>query len=349
MKARKLPSGSWNVQVFLGRDEETGKQKFKSITATTRQEALRQAALFEDRQTDGTVQDAVEEYLRIKKAVLSPSTYRGYVSIYQHDIVGSLIARKRLSDLTDRTVQEWVSWLAAKHAPKGTKNAYGLFTAAVKMALPRKIFQVTLPQRVRPRLHTPTTEEVGTLVRAARDWDSELYMCVLLGAVGMMRLGEICALTQDDIDRHHNLVRVDRSLARTVDGDYVVKATKTDASARYVRMPSYVMDAIPDDIPGRIVRRTPQAVYSAMVRILDREGIPRFRFHDLRHYGASIAASSSVGAAAETIKARGGWNSDYVMKRVYITGLEDEVEHDTDAIMQYFEQDPFKLSCKQKL
>ena len=47
MKAQKLPSGKWRVQILLGHDEE-GKRIMKSISANTEWEALKLASEFTD-------------------------------------------------------------------------------------------------------------------------------------------------------------------------------------------------------------------------------------------------------------------------------------------------------------
>ena len=58
-KAKKLPSGKWRVQVFLGKDAE-GKQIRRSITAPTKKEAEQQAALLAAlREKDEEAHDAL--------------------------------------------------------------------------------------------------------------------------------------------------------------------------------------------------------------------------------------------------------------------------------------------------
>ena len=50
---------------------------------------------------------------------------------------------------------------------------------------------------------------------------------------------------------------------------------------------------------------------------------PNARFiHDLRHYAAS--ALHAAGVPSQYIQKRGGWSSDYVMKRVYIDTISEE-------------------------
>ena len=88
-KAKKLPSGSWRVQVYAG--EENGKRKYKSFTAPSRKEAEYLAAEWardrKDRERGNiTVREAIDRYIKSKEPVLSPSTIRGYRIIYRNNL-----------------------------------------------------------------------------------------------------------------------------------------------------------------------------------------------------------------------------------------------------------------------
>lgn len=50
-------------------------------------------------------------------------------------------------------------------------------------------------------------------------------------------------------------------------------------------------------------------------RVLKKIDVPHFRFHDLRHYAASIM--HAIGVPDQYILQRGGWASDNIMKTVY--------------------------------
>lgn len=335
MKAKKLKSGNWNVRVFMGRDEQ-GKQIFRSITAPTKDEVLKKAALLNKSIDDNTVSLIVNRYIEVKKPVLSPSTYRSYMGIYKTHIEKNKIGTYRISQLTSDKVQKWVSEIAKSRTPKTVRNCYGLLTATLEMFAPGTTLNVTLPQSRPTKLYTPTTDDINKLLEYTKTAWPETYKAILLASVGMMRRGEIAALTADDLNFEKNTITITKSEVKTRDNKHLIKQPKTLASVRVIAMPQYVMDALPRE--GKTVNLNCSQITGQFIWALKQVNLPHFRFHDLRHYAASIAASSSVGAATETIKARGGWATDNVMKRVYINRLEDEVMKDQEQIIAYYEK-----------
>ena len=333
MKATKLKSGNWNVRVYIGKTAD-GKDITKSITAPTKKEALQKAALYQVKVTDIDMRTMVLRYIEYRKPVISPTTYRGYVGIYNSCIKDEPIANLPVSRLNDPMVQRWVSRISNGRRPKTVRNAYGLFRAALKFHSPHIDFAVKLPQGLKPKLHTPTTAEISALLEYLKGHNYELYKACLLSAVGMMRQGEIAALTAEDVDRKRCAITINKSLARTIDNQFVVKQPKTEASYRTIIVPQFVIDALPTE--GNIITMNPRYITLAFTRVVKKLFDVPFRFHDLRHYAASIAASSSVGASTESIKARGGWATDSVMKRVYINQLPDEVDKDSESIISFY-------------
>lgn len=335
MKPRKLPSGNWNVQVYIGKDPN-GKRKYRSVTADTRKECLRLASLVDATANSMKVSDMIHSYIETKKNVISPNTYRGYLGIVKGGFDGRTFSSLPVYLLKNETVQKWISECAASSSPKTVRNYYGLFSAALTMYYPQMHISVKLPQMRTNSLHTPTTAEVQVVLDAAKKKNFELYKAILLASVGMMRQGEIAALTAADCDFDGNTISVTKSMALQADNTYTIKPPKTAASVRVVMMPQFVMDLLPKQ--GKTVDLTTAQITSGFRRLIKKMGCEHFRFHDLRHYAASIAASSSVGASLESIKARGGWATDNVMKRVYINKLSDEVAKDNQNINTFFEQ-----------
>lgn len=340
MKAEKTKSGKYRVRVYVGRDAE-GKQHFKSVTAPTKQEALRAAAKLDWRLTDNiSVSDAVERYMELKKSVISPSTYRSYQGIFKNHVSGQMIGGIRLSALTPVKVQSWVSELSGKVSAKTVKNCYGLFTAAVSTFAPELHFYTKLPQRMKPQTRTPSSLDVLKLCETAHSLGKrDLFISVLLGSVCMMRRGEICALTVDDIDFEHNTIRINKSQVRT-DRGYAIKPPKTESSNRIIVAPKVVMLNLPKE-GERIVSFNAEDLSKQFARLCRRAGVEPCRFHDLRHYGASILATGAAGVSTEAIKQRGGWSGDSMMKRVYINQIGKEIDRETQIINDFFDNKVF--------
>ena len=290
MKARKLSSGRWNCRAYVGKDKN-GKSMFRSYTADTKTEAERLAALNTLKSSrDMRVVDMVYAYMEGRKAVLSPTTYRSYVCLYHANIEKNIFGERFVSTLNNPFVQRWIADISKDHAPKTVRNCYGLFSAAVSYFFPEMRFNVKLPQSKQPELHTPTTQEVLALIDYAKGTDHEMYKAILLGAVGMMRRGEIAALTASDIDFENNTVSITKSLARNAENKYVIKPPKNKSSNMVISLPQFVIDTFPKK--GSVVSLTPKKISERFRTIVKRSGLPHFRFHDLRHYAASIAASS---------------------------------------------------------
>ena len=333
--AKKTKSGKYRVTIYDYTDSK-GKVHQKTFTADTKREAERLANEYKDGPSlsDLTVGEAVKGYIDSKKAVLSPSTHRAYMSIYRKHFEESRFGGIKLDRLDNIAAQRFISDLDL--SPKTASNISGLLTASVKMYCPTKSLMITLPARIRPQLHTPTTGEVEALIEAIKN-ERELYIMVMLCAFGPMRRSEACAIRYDDIDYKTNTITVRRAKVYNNDHEWVYKEVpKTDSSYRAIIYPSEVITTIGRGFGYVINEASPHALSEHLTKVLEREGLPHFRVHDLRHYAASIL--HAIGIPDQYIMARGGWKTDNVMKRVYRDTMTDiEVEMNQKAV-DYFEK-----------
>lgn len=332
--AKKLPSGSYRCQIFSHYEYVNGKRKriYESFTADTKREAERQAAVWAankemERPENITVIEAINQYISMKEPVLSPTTIAGYKRIrnnYFTDI-GTCSLRK----LNNTTVQTWIGSLSARVSPKSVRNIYGLFCSAVDMFCPDIKLKATLPAKKKPELYTPNDDDIKKLLSHIQG--TELEIAVLLAAFGPMRRGEICALESSDIDG--NIVTVSKSMVVDIDKVWHVKQPKTYSSYRKIEYPDFVIERI-KGIEGRIVKATPDQISGRFRRAVNFTRLPYFRFHDLRHYAASIM--HAIGVPDQYIMARGGWKTDNVMKSVYLSAISSEQQRQDQVINAHF-------------
>ena len=156
---------------------------------------------------------------------------------------------------------------------------------------------------------------------------------ILLAAFGPMRRGEICALDSRDVSG--NIVHVCRNMVRNDQNSWVIKQPKSYAGNRYIDYPDFVAKKW-EGVTGRIVPLNPANISDRFQIILKHAGVPHFRFHDLRHYSASI--QHALGIPDAYIMQRGGWSSDGVLKGVYRHALSNKAAEMSDIANQYFSE-----------
>lgn len=331
MKAKKLPSGRWRCQAYLG--EVDGKKKFKSFTADTKKDAEYLAASFlHERKAynsaDCLVADAIDRYIASRQSVLSPSTFREYRRSQKRDYAA--LDGYALSALNSDVVQSFINSHSSTKSPKTVKNIYGLFISAVRSVNPSLYFRVTLPQQKPKEYHIPTDEDVKNLIALA---DEDLTKAIILASVGTLRRGEISALDYSDIKK--NTVHVHADIVLDINGQWVKKAIpKTSGSDRYITFSQSVIEKLGSGT-GRIVPLDPSQISERFARIRNKLGLS-CRFHDLRHYSASIM--HALGIPDQYIMERGGWTSDAILKSVYRNVLADKQTEFTAKTNEYLDK-----------
>lgn len=335
-QAKKLPSGKWRVRVFAGYDSE-GKQMRESFTANTKVEAEMLASAFLNdrdriRTEDLTVEEAVNEFIELHENVLSPSTVGGYLTCLKRM---KPIYKLRIRKITSADIQRFISHLVNEgYSPKTVKSTYGLLHKVLIFYDPRAIFVVKLPKQAKKRGYAPSNEDIVKLFTSA---SRKLQLAIVLAACHSFRRGEISALKFSDIEG--NRLHVHADLVQDKDNKWIYKPyPKTDDSDRYAKLPPKVIEFLgegePDDY---IVGWMPGTISKRFYELRKELGISSdIRFHDLRHYFASIAAI--LGIPDIYTAGFGGWNPDgTVMKEVYQNKIATMEDYYADKMNDFFE------------
>lgn len=331
-KAVRLPSGSWRVRVQV--DSCDGKRHYKSFTAPTRKEVELMAAKYALKQTESavsahtTVGKALDSFLEARSAVLSPSTLRTYRGIRKMHFAS--LEYVRLDKLTNPMLQRLVNEVAKDHSPKTVRNVYALLTAALAYSYPDFTPCVDLPARVRHEITVPEQVEVDRLLSACKGTVTE--SAILLAAGYGLRRGEICALRFSDLT--DSTLTVSRSLARG-EGVWLFKAPKSYAGTRTIQVAPELYQRLwanrEDDT--RVCPLNPDALTNRFKRLEKRTGIS-CRFHDLRHYNASIMLK--LGVPDKYAMQRLGQSTPGVLKNVYQHLMQDKTNEVSESMNEAF-------------
>ena len=327
---RKRKDGRWEGRYTAGHDLGTGKAIYKNVLGKTQAEvkAKLKAAIQEAQPLDlskagkytvGEWMEAwFEDYAKIKVRPSSHQTYRGYIDNHIRPNIGD-IPLEKLSSLDLQKFYKMlltkgrVDRLEAKGQPKGlsaktVRNIHQILSSALKLAQEQRIIltnpaeRCALPKVEHREMQTLPVEQLQSFLREAKDSGVfELYYLEL--ATGLRR-GELLGLKWEDIDLERGDLRVRRQIAR-INGEVVEAPLKTKNAYRTLPLAEDTIDVLeaqrkktgdspwvfPSPTGGPI---SPDSVLHMLHRVLKRAGLPRVRFHDLRHTFATLALQNGV-------------------------------------------------------
>ena len=310
-KIERLPSGAYRVRLSIGKGSD-GKYHYKTFTAKDKPTLRRKIAQYEDEPKDQAPQllDAIAEYIDAREAVLSPYTIKGYRNIER--ALKAIPCAAVRCDAGAPAFQRIVNTIAHK-SPKTVRNYIGLISSAVKFmgyAFP----PVTLPQREKKDVFIPDEQTIRQILDAIDGTDLEIP--VKLGLLGLRR-GEVCALEIEDL--HQNVIHITKA-AVDIGGAVTTKLPKTYESTRFIRIPTDLARKIRKQ--GYVTEMTPDYLSHRFTIMLRKNGIPHFRFHDLRHFFVSYCHNVLRLSDAQ-IQKLGGWKTDRIMKQHYLQSMRD--------------------------
>ena len=305
-KAQKLPSGNYRVQKRLDK-------KVVSFTFdhNPTQKEIRQA-IFEAQLNNNTAtisssfKECADKYIAIKEHILSPSTiklYRGMLNNLPVEFTALPMYK-----ITQIECQGVINDIAAKCSPKTTANYNGFIMSVINEFNQDARFKIKLPQKKKPDDYIPSSEEVKKILDASKG--TMWYIVFMLGAYGLRR-SEIIALTLDDF--HDGYVDINKTKVISEYGFVTKNIGKTSTSLRLVPISDELTNLVMDQ--GYVYNQHPSRILIHLHRYQDEVGVPRFKFHLLRHFYCTEL--SQAGFSEEDIMALGGWATPHVMKKVY--------------------------------
>ena len=327
MKAKKLPSGSYRVRLSVGKDPKTGKYVYKSFTADTAKEAERLAYeyMFQKEKIDKapvnfTLEKAMEEFNENREYTLSPRTAREY-EIYRKGAYND-IKDMYIGDINSKIVQLWINNCSLKNSPKTVKNKYAYLTSVLSFYRPELKLNCALPKKKQTEYHVVTNEEMSIILKATEG--TELGLAIRLATFTPARRSEICALTSEDVK--DNKITINKAMVKDKNNCWVIKSPKSYAGYRTVEMPYDIICQLKENP----INLNPDGLYKSFKKLLKNLNLPDMRFHDLRHYGATILHEKGV--PDKEIMYRGGWNTLNTLMNIYVHYTPDGAKNAAKAM-----------------
>ena len=326
---RKRKDGRWEGRFTVGHAPATGKQIIKNVLGKTQAEVKEKLkkALVEAGQVDFTkggkytvgawMDEWFENVAKIKVRPSSHQTYKGYIDNHIKPNIGNI----PLERLTTMDLQKFyrkllakgrVERIESKEQPKGlsaktVRNINQVISSAMDLAVAQKIIPANpanaceLPKVEHQEMQTIPAEQLQAFLTEARA--TGIYEMYYIELATGLRRGELLGLKWSDIDWKNGVIKVHRQVAR-VNGEIVEAPLKTKNSYRAVSISPQAIEVLreqkrktndtyvfPSPNGGPI---SPDSVNNMLKRVLERAGIPKVRFHDLRHTFATIALQNGV-------------------------------------------------------
>lgn len=326
---RKRKDGRWEGRYTAGRDPETGKVIYKNVLGKTQaevKEKLKQA-IEENAELDfsrageytvGQWMDVwFENCAKVKVRPSSHQTYRGYIDHHIKPYVGDI----PLNKLTTLDLQQLYKKLLSGGrvertesekqpkglSPKTVRNINQVISSALTFAKEQKLIisnptdGCSLPKLEHREMKTLTAEQLQSFLREAKE--SGVYEMYYIELATGLRRGELLGLKWEDIDLTTSVIHIRRQVAR-INGEIIEAPLKTKNSYRTVSIGADAVGILmrqkektdseyifPSPTGGPI---SPDSVLHMLHRVLKRAGLPKVRFHDLRHTFASLALQNGV-------------------------------------------------------
>jgi integrase len=273
-----------------------------------------------------TVAQYLENWLDGMKMEVEPSTWWRYQNEVEKHIL-PVIGKVALSHLTAQQVTGLYSQLLEKNGlAASTVHLTHLVLShaladAVKMALvQRNEAKLAKSPRAKAKEMQPLTEDQANhfLDFVAGHRFEALYVLALTTG---MREGELLALHWREVHLEQRLLRVVWNVKEKQGRDghkiYYLGDTKTDAGTRTIQFGDLALEALKAHQAKQNVEKLgvgldlwqeqdlvfsghlgglykPTALYSQFIRLLKSAGLPKVRFHDLRHTCATILLAHGI-------------------------------------------------------
>ena len=312
-------NGTWYAMVRYKDWTGANKQKCQRGFETKReaQEWEYQFKLQRKADIDMTLASFCELYEMDVKPKLKLSTWLTKESIIKHKILPYL-GKRKIAEITAKDVVDWQNKMRELETSCGkpmSPTYLKTIHAQLSSIFNHAIRYYDLSQNPAKKAGTMgeeegkemlfwTKEEYLKFSEAIMDKPASFYAFEVLYWCGL-RIGELLALTLDDVDFEKKTIRINKSYQK-IEGKDVLTDPKTPKSIRTIQMPDFLCEEI-KEFSNSLYGITPQDrlfdvskgyMHHEMDRGSKIAGVKRIRIHDLRHSHVSLLIDMGFTALA---------------------------------------------------
>lgn len=353
---KKMSNGKYQATVYIGRDEN-GKVLRKYITRDGWKECRDAARELEEEVANKNLNNLsmmqmdayMDKWFEVNKVRLAPTTRKEYKR-YIDKHFKPFFKKDKVHQVTEMNIKEYIAekleYLSSTTVRKHFFTLSSIFYDALKTKSP--CIGIKAPPNAPYTPYIPSEAEFQEIHDVFRKISLEDEIIVLLAGWCGLRRGEIFAIKLDDINEDEGTIKIDEAVALKEKGyKFEFKQPKSVNGIRTIAVPDYLMELI--NVQKKILRKSttegevisldkkknknillctqnPHSFTKKYARIRVQEDLPPARFHDLRHYHASLLYKYNVPDqyAAERLG-----HDIWVLKKIYQhLGLEERKELD---------------------
>lgn len=266
--------------------------------------------------------DWVEKWLTHQATMIDSVTMQAYRQYADLRIVPFYRKRRTiLQRMNGSDVQDFYDYcLADGLSPNSVRKYRAVVRGALEYALRMEIIatnpasRATIPKDNSPQVGKAYTQEQTNALLDALRYEP-IYPAVLLAVTLGLRRGEVCGLKWDAIDFENSLVHIRHTVTgvtETISKGKTKSRTSTRSLSLQPEIASYLKQLrhqqmveqiaagekyIVSDYVCRLSNGTPMRpdyVSVTFRKMLIKHGLPRIRFHDLRHTNATLMLKKNV-------------------------------------------------------
>ncbi|MEY9867258.1 integrase [Peribacillus sp. B2I2] len=324
-------TGKWDFVFNGGIDPLTGKRKqikrrgFESKRHAMDEMTKLKAEILENEFLDltkMTYSRYMEEWFEERKNRLQKTTFEIH-SIYYRNVIKPRLGHLKVHQIAPIQLQKFINDLVndTSYSKHTIHLIFRIVSASLKKAKILKLIKdnpangITLPKIKRKEISVWSLEQVNYFINEAKGVKrlTRCYIGFLMSILTGMRQGEILGLRWKDIDIEAQIIFVRQTLTQNAE---IKAGAKNEASVRSIHIPSKLVDELRTHKKQVLEEKLllgssycqldlvictksgkpmiPRNFRKEFYNLTEKIGLPKIRFHDLRHTHATILIQQNV-------------------------------------------------------